>query len=249
MLIDWFTIIGVTVGALLPIANPFSTAPVFVAVTKGMTTQHRYQQARRAGIYMTAVLLAALLAGVVVLEFFGISLPALRMAGGLVIARLGFSMLNPAPESELPEEQQQEALGMTDVAFTPIAMPLLSGPGSIAVTISIATEAEAIQEYFGVAIGICVVAFISWLVLRFASRIVDYMGSTGVLVMTRIMGLLLVGVGVQFVANGFIELITDDQVARQIFEAYPEDAPKFEEPLKSPTKILPEKEAAESIAE
>ncbi len=152
MLIDWFTVIGVTIGALLPIVNPFSTAPVFVAVTQGMSRQKRYQQARRASVYMCLVLLCTLALGVLVLEFFGISLPALRVAGGLVVARLGFSMLSPEPEAELPEERQEEALSMTDIAFTPIAMPLLSGPGSIAVTVSIATEAESWQQYLGGAV-------------------------------------------------------------------------------------------------
>jgi multiple antibiotic resistance protein len=242
MLVDWFTIVGVTVGALLPIANPFSAAPVFSAVTAGMPRQRRYQQGRQAAIYMACVLLVSLAAGVLILEFFGVSLPALRIAGGLVIARLGFSMLNPDPVSELSEEEEQEAMSMKDIAFTPIAMPLLSGPGSIAVTISIATEAEYFQEYFGVAIGIVIVAAISWLVLRFSSSIVDYMGATGITVMTRLMGLLLVGVGVQFVVNGAVELVTSDEIVQEFYQAFPEERPEPEMALESSTTILPKKE-------
>ncbi len=207
---DWLTIIGVTVGALLPIVNPLSTAPVFVAITHGMPRQARYSQSRRACIYMACVLIASLLIGVLVLEFFGVSLPALRLAGGLVVARLGFSMLNPDPASELPPDQQEAAVSREDIAFTPLAVPLLSGPGSIALTISIATKVEHIVEYFAVAIGIIIVAVISWVVLRFSGRIVEYMGATGVTVMTRLMGLLLVALGVQFVADGFLELIAVD---------------------------------------
>ena len=111
-----------------------------------------------AAIYMAVVLLVSLLAGALILELFGISLPALRIAGGLVIARIGFSMLNPEPEEKLPEEDQKEALDKRDVAFTPIAMPMLSGPGSIAVTISMATSVDRPVDYVAVGIGILIVA-------------------------------------------------------------------------------------------
>jgi multiple antibiotic resistance protein len=222
MLYDWLTLIGVTFGALLPIANPFSTAPVFVAITHQMSHAHRWQQARLAAIYMAAVLLVSLLAGALILEFFGISLPALRIAGGLVIARIGFSMLNPEPEERLPEEDQKEALDKRDIAFTPIAMPMLSGPGSIAVTISMATSVTRPRDYLAVGIGILIVAFLSWLVLRSSTRIVDFLGSTGVNVLTRIMGLILVCIGIQFIATGIFELVTDPGVVKAIYEAYPD---------------------------
>jgi multiple antibiotic resistance protein len=222
MLYDWLTLIGVTFGALLPIANPFSTAPVFVAITHQMSHAHRWQQARLAAIYMAAVLLVSLLAGALILEFFGISLPALRIAGGLVIARIGFSMLNPEPEERLPEEDQKEALDKRDIAFTPIAMPMLSGPGSIAVTISMATSVTRPRDYLAVGIGILIVAFLSWLVLRSSTRIVDFLGTTGVNVLTRIMGLILVCIGIQFIATGIFELVTDPGVVKAIYEAYPD---------------------------
>lgn len=219
---EWLILIGVTFGALLPIANPFSTAPVFVAITSRMSQLHRWQQARKAAIYMAIMLLVSLLAGALILEFFGISLGALRIAGGLVIARIGFSMLNPEPEEKLPEEDQKEALDKRDIAFTPIAMPMLSGPGSIAVTISMATSVGRPIDYVAVGIGILIVAFLSWLVLHSSTRIVDFLGSTGVNVLTRLMGLILVCIGVQFIATGIFELITGPELVRAIYEAYPD---------------------------
>ncbi|MEE4186601.1 MAG: MarC family NAAT transporter [Gammaproteobacteria bacterium] len=223
MLSSWFALVGLTVGSLLPIANPFSTAPVFVALTRRMRREHRLNQAYKACFYMACVLLATLLVGALVLEFFGISLPALRIAGGLIIARLGFNMLTPGPaDDELTAGEQQEAEDRRDIAFTPIAMPLLSGPGSIAVTISAATEVDNALEYVAVAVGIVLVAGVSWLVLRSATRVVGYLGVSGVTVLTRLMGLVLVGIGVQFVATGFVELITDPEIAGAIGNAYPE---------------------------
>ena len=222
MFYEWLTLIGVTFGALLPIANPFSTAPIFVAITRQMSGARRWQQARMASIYMAVVLLVSLLAGALILEMFGISLPALRIAGGLVIARIGFSMLTPEPEEKLPEQDQKEALDKRDVAFTPLAMPMLSGPGSIAVTISMATAVERPIDYVAVGIGILIVAFLSWLVLRSSTRIVEFLGSTGVNVLTRLMGLILVCIGVQFIATGISELITGPELAKAIYEAYPD---------------------------
>ena len=221
MFSSWAALIGATIGALLPIANPISTAPVFVAITRKMSHVRRNQQARMAAIYMACVLIVALLAGALILNFFGISLPALRMAGGLIIARIGFKMLDPAPEESLPEQDQREALDRRDIAFTPIAMPLLSGPGSIAVTISMAASVNSFFDFVPVGMGIIAVAFISWLVLRSSAKVINVMGSSGVNVLTRIMGLILVCVGIQFVANGFIELMSDDAIAQILREAYP----------------------------
>jgi multiple antibiotic resistance protein len=203
----WLALIAATVGALLPIANPFSTAPIFAAMTRGEKQDSRNRQARLASIYMAGILLISLVAGALILEFFGISLQALRVAGGLIIARIGFSMLNPEPERPLPRRDQDESADKDAIAFTPIAMPLLSGPGSIAVTISMATSASNAFQYIPIGIGIVIVAAVSWLVLRYSSRIVDGMGRTGVNALTRVMGLILVCIGVQFVVTGVVDLV------------------------------------------
>ncbi len=220
MIYDWLVLVGATIGALLPIANPFSTAPVFVSLTRQMTPARRAQQARMAGIYMISVLVGALLIGAAVMLFFGISIPALRIAGGLVVARVGFAMLNPEPEEELSDESKREALDKRDIAFTPIAMPLLSGPGSIAVTISIATEVDRPLEYVSVAVGIVVVALISWVILRGSTQVVKVLGVTGMNVITRLMGFILVCIGVQFIATGLVEAITHELVVAAVLQSY-----------------------------
>lgn len=217
----WLILIGVTISALLPIANPFSSAPVFVALTRRMSATRRNQQAYMAAIYMACVLLGAFLAGALILQFFGISMPALRIAGGLVIARIGFDMLSPESGQPLRQEDHAEALDKVDIAFTPIAMPLLSGPGSIAVAISMATSVDRVVDHIPVIIGILIVSFLSWLVLRSSIKIVEYLGSTGVNVLTRLMGLALVCIGIQFVVDGFLDLITDTDIVERVIQAYP----------------------------
>lgn len=220
MVAEWFILIGGTFGALLPIANPFSAAPVFVSVTHGMTNSRRNEQARMAAIYTFCVLVGALLVGSVIMNFFGISIPALRIAGGLVVAKVGFAMLNPNSGENLPDASKKEALDARDIAFTPIAMPLLSGPGSIAVTISMATHVDRTIEYAAVAIGIALLAVASWITLRFSMKVVKFLGVTGMNALTRLMGFILVCIGVQFIAIGFIEAITNENIAEAILNAY-----------------------------
>ncbi len=218
MILDWLTLVAATFGALLPIMNPFSTAPVFVAVTQRMSAERRLQQARLACIYAFAVLSVALLAGTLILTFFGISIHALRIAGGLIVARLGFHMLDPEPEPKLAAGDEAEALKMRDVAFTPVAVPMLSGPGSIAVTIGMATTIEHPAQNVAVVVGIALTALVSWLVLRSSVRVVGYLGESGVNVLTRIMGLLLVGIGVQFVFVGVTEPLLSQDVIGEIID-------------------------------
>ena len=212
--------IGATFGALLPIANPFSTAPVFASLSSRMGNSRRNQQARMSCIYMASVLLVSLVAGAMILEFFGISMPALRIAGGLIVAKVGFSMLSPVREAQVADEDEKEGQEKSEIAFTPIAMPLLSGPGSIAVTISMATTVDTTPGYVAVGAGILLVSIVSWLVLRSSTRIIDYLGHTGVDVLTRLMGLVLVGIGIQFIVTGLFELVTSEAIVAAIREAY-----------------------------
>jgi multiple antibiotic resistance protein len=216
MLLDLLSAALGTFVALLPIANPFSTAAVFVAITQRFTEAQSRDQAWRACIYMAIVLLVALFAGALIMEFFGISIPALRVAGGLIVARVGFGMLNPEPEPDVGEVQQEEALHMADLAFTPLAMPMLSGPGSIAVTIGMAAGIESRWEYVAIAVGIVMVAYLSWLVLRSARRIVSLLGSTGMVALTRVMGFLLVCVGIQFIGAGVLQFLSDEETIRAL---------------------------------
>lgn len=217
---EFGALIFATFGALVPITNPFSTAPVFASLSRRFSVERRNQQAYLACVYTAGTLTVALIAGALIMSFFGISLPALRIAGGLVVARVGFGMLNPEPEKELPEDSKDEAMQMTDIAFTPISMPLLSGPGSIAMTIGMASEADNVLEYAGIGIGIVLTALFAWLILRSSTRVAEVLGVTGMNVLTRLMGLVLVCIGVQFVLRGLIESITHPSVANALRQAF-----------------------------
>ena len=220
MLIELGALIFATFGALVPITNPFSTAPVFASLSRRFTDERRNQQAWMASVYTAGTLLVALVAGALIMSFFGITLPALRIAGGLVVARVGFGMLSPEPEQELTDDSRDEAMQMTDIAFTPISMPLLSGPGSIAMTIGMASEAGNVLEYAGIGIGIVFTALFAWMILRSSVRVAEVLGVTGMNVLTRLMGLILVCIGVQFVLRGLVESITHPSVADSLRQAF-----------------------------
>lgn len=208
-LVDGFTLILSTVAALLPIVNPFSAVGLVVSITAGLSDAERTEQVRRACIYMFFILVTFLVAGGVIMTFFGISIPGLRIAGGMIVSYLGFRMLFPE-SPPISKQEQAEAMHKPDVSFTPLAMPSLSGPGSIAVVLGVSsTIQERGQLLFGyafVAIGIAVTAVISYAVLKAATRFDRILGATGMNAMARIMGFLLICIGVQFIINGVTEI-------------------------------------------
>lgn len=205
-----------TVGALLPIVNPLSAVGLVMTITSDLTEAERAAQVRRACVYMFCILTTFLVAGGLIMNFFGISIPGLRITGGLIVSYLGFRMLFPEPQA-LSGQERAEALHKHDVSFTPLAMPGLSGPGSIAVIIGIASTVQkgehVVLDHVLVAIGIAITAFISYLVLRAATRLNQLLGTTGMNAIARIMGFLLVCIGVQFVIDGVLDIVVATRAA------------------------------------
>jgi multiple antibiotic resistance protein len=212
---SWFleglTYVLSTVGALLPIVNPLSAVGLVMSITADLTDSERTEQIRRACIYMFCILTAFLVAGGLIMNFFGISIPGLRIAGGMIVSYLGFRMLFP-DSAAMSGQERAEARAKADVSFTPLAMPSLSGPGSIAVVIGMSTTVQTSGEhvvagYVLVAMGIAITALISYVVLRAATRLDKILGTTGMNAMARIMGFLLICIGIQFVINGVLGVV------------------------------------------
>lgn len=216
---ELITIVLGTIAGLLPIANPFSTAVVFLSLTNNRSSAETEKVARMTCIYMTGILLVFLIAGVLIMNFFGISLPGVRIAGGLIITGIGFGMMRPGKEEKSSEAEDTDE-NAQEIAFTPLAMPMLSGPGSIAVTIGMATETTKILDYIAITIGIVLVAVISYVVLHYSTTIVRFLGKTGMNALNRIMGFILICVGIQFIVNGVYGFFLDEEYARPIFEMY-----------------------------
>jgi multiple antibiotic resistance protein len=193
--------------AILPIVNPFGAVPLVMSASAHLPEQERLRQIRRACIYTFFLMSAFLVAGGLIMNFFGISIPGMRIAGGLIVAFLGFQMLFPSAPSD--KEEMTKAAGIKyDIAFTPLAMPGLSGPGTFAVVMSLSSQAATrdgwyrIADFAGVLTAILLTALLSWFVLRGAERVNRLLGATGMVALTRLTGFLMVCIGVQFFING-----------------------------------------------
>jgi multiple antibiotic resistance protein len=158
---------------------------------------------------MFCILVAFLVAGSLIMRFLGISIPGLRIAGGMVIGVVGFRMLFPATAAT-SATGQAKGTAKHDISFTPLAMPSLAGPGSIAVVIGMSTTAQAsshmILRNALIVVGIAITAVICVIVLQAATKLTKYLGTNGVNAITGIMGFLLVCIGVQFILNGVAEV-------------------------------------------
>jgi len=216
----WELILG-TVLALLPVLNPLASAPTFLAITEGDTPEYRLRQLRMACVYMVAILVSFLVGGTFIMGFFGLSIPGLRIAGGLVVAGIGFTMLmGPARRERSPDDPAEaEARAKRDISFSPLAMPMLSGPGSIAVTIGFTSLANHWLDYVAIILGILVVAVITYATLRLSDRVVRGIGVNGMNALTKVMGFLILCIGIQFVVNGVVGIVTDPAFVRGIRDA------------------------------
>jgi multiple antibiotic resistance protein len=199
---DWFNDILLAFLAILPVVNPFSKPPIFLSITEGWTLEERRSEALKASIYAFLILLVSLVAGTFILEFFSISLPALQIAGGLLIARTAFQMLNPQKEHHQTPAEEKDAKQREDVSFVPLAMPLLSGPGSMAVMINLATDVKYYAEWLIFIAAAAAVCVISYFVLAESVRFERFLGVNGMNALSKLMGFLLLALAIQFMLNG-----------------------------------------------
>lgn len=189
--------------SLFSVVNPIAAVPIFLTLTGKDSDKDRNHTASMASIYMFFVLIIFLLVGTYILSFFGISLAGVRIAGGIIIMRAAFSMLNPDKSGrKLTDEDEAAAMEKEDISFSPLAMPLLSGPGSIAVVIGFASQATNMTDYMINGVSILLVALCAFGMLRLAPIMVRYMGPTGMNVMTRMMGFIALAISVQFILSG-----------------------------------------------
>jgi multiple antibiotic resistance protein len=184
-----------------------------------MTPARRLGQLRAACCFMAGILITFLVAGSLIMQFFGISIPGLRIAGGLMVAGIGSSMLTGAADRRPTEAGDEAPENDRDIAFSPLAMPMLSGPGSIAVTLGLTSLAKTWIDYVAIAVGIVVVAVIAYATLRVSGSIVAVIGRTGMNALTKVMGFLLLCIGIQFIVNGVLGIATDPAIVRSIRDA------------------------------
>jgi multiple antibiotic resistance protein len=194
--------------ALFSIVNPVSGALIYSQVTADRDHATRAALAGRVALYSAAVMLVALWAGATILSFFGVTIEALRIAGGLVIAVRAWTLLT-APEHNEARKQEQAAPAeaLEDAAFYPLTMPFTTGPGTIAVAIALSatrpSEPERLLAFFaGLSAAAIAIALLVWLAYRWADRLVALLGPSRARVVARIAAFLLLCIGTQIVLTG-----------------------------------------------
>ena len=204
------------IAAVLPIINPLATAPIFVSWTQGLGDGERRHLATTVGKYVTLLLASTMVLGSLVLDLFGISLPVVRVAGGIIVAYNAWLMLNTQEPAHDESSQMARALPRQNArpdTFYPLSFPITCGPGSLAAAIAVGASlhtpriTETLASLAGALTGMVVVGIVVTLTYRYATPLLRKLGEVGQLVFLRLMAFLLLAVGVQIVWDGIRGLI------------------------------------------
>ncbi|HDM8037126.1 TPA: YchE family NAAT transporter [Vibrio fluvialis] len=192
---------------LVAAVNPVGIMPIFVSLTGHMTPDEKKKTARTANVAVAVILITALLGGQMLLDMFSISLDSFRVAGGLLLLSIAFSMMSgKLGEDKQNKQEKSEYISREQIGVVPLAMPLMAGPGAISSTIVYGSRYTAMMDTAGIILTILVFSVASWLLFRSAPYIVRLLGQTGINVITRIMGLILGALGIEFITNGLRSL-------------------------------------------
>jgi MarC family membrane protein len=195
----------VTFTSILFIVDPVAAIPTYLVITQQETAVERQRTARRACIAMTVLLVVFGATGTMLFRAFGITLAAFRTAGGLILWFVAMDMLQGERRTQEGRDEVYEGQIKEDVALTPLAIPMLAGPGAISTVIVVAGQAHGVAQSVVVYASIVLTGLISYVSLRLGEPLLGRLGKTGIRVVTRIMGLILAAVAVQFVFSGVRE--------------------------------------------
>lgn len=195
----------VTFTSMLFIVDPIAAVPTYLVITQHETRPERQRTARRACVAMTVLLVLFAATGTLLFRAFGITLPAFRTAGGLILWFVAMDMLRGERRTQEGREELLEGQAKEDVALTPLAIPMLAGPGAISTVIVLSGQAHGLLESGVVYGSIVLTGIVSFLALRVGEPLLGRLGKTGIRVVTRIMGLILAAVAAQFVLSGVKE--------------------------------------------
>jgi multiple antibiotic resistance protein len=188
---------------LVAIINPLGLLPVFVSLTNHQTPQERMKTNTTANIAVMIILWVSMFGGQMILDVFGISIASFRIAGGSLITLIAWSMLQgKLGEVKHNKEEKGESIAKESIAVVPLALPLMAGPGAISSTIVYSSQFHTPGQLFGLSLVVVVFSLFSWIVFRAAPLLFRLMGKTGINVVTRIMGLIMMSLGIEIMVAG-----------------------------------------------
>jgi multiple antibiotic resistance protein len=193
-----------TLAALFPIANPIGSVPIFYSLTATDTRSERRKLAAKITINVILVLAVFLIGGRTFLEFFGISLNVLQIAGGLLVAHAAWEMVTS--HQRLTASEQRAGEEKEDISFTPMATPLIAGPGSIGVVIGLSTKMTLWSDYLGCLMGIILFGGLLYLCLILGESLLSKLGRNGLGALNRVLGFFILAIAVQLISDGMISL-------------------------------------------
>ncbi|WNM20205.1 MarC family NAAT transporter [Flavobacterium capsici] len=196
-------------GALFSVLNPIGTVPIFVSLTQDYTKKERSNLSLRTAINVFVILIISFFIGQYVLTFFGITIPALRIAGGIIIASSGFSLLNGkfSKNRGINKKVEEDISTRNAIALTPLAMPMLAGPGSISLLIAFYQEHNSTTEIIFSSLSILAVSIVIFFILRSAHYLAKILGASGIVAVSRIIGFLTISIGIQYIINAVQDII------------------------------------------
>jgi MarC family membrane protein len=196
-------------AALFSVLNPIGTVPIFVGLTHGDSKKECSRISLWTAINVFLILLISFFIGKYVLSFFGISIDALRIAGGLIIVSSGFSLLSGKFNKKrgINKKIETDAQQRNDIALTPLAMPMLAGPGSISLLIAFYQEHHATNELIIATCAIFAIAVVIFIILRSANFLAQLLGASGIVAISRIVGFIVIAIGIQYIVSALINII------------------------------------------
>jgi multiple antibiotic resistance protein len=200
-------ILSVT-AAIFSIVNPLGAIPLYLSLTSDYDRAHRRRSTLHISLYTVGILLVFFWLGIYLLNFFGIDINALRIAGGLVILSSGYGLLSGKNEqSRSVDKQRGESMEREDIAFTPMAMPMLAGPGSISYLINLYSSTDVFADRISISIAILLVGVVVFVILIYSKYLYKLLGQAGLRALSRIMGFLVMAIGTQYMISGIVALV------------------------------------------
>ncbi len=197
---------------LFSLINPMSALPVYIGLTQDYSEEQKLRTLKKMCIYILIVCFVSYYIGVYLLNFFGITIPALRLAGGLIILRSGWQLLNVQHKKELRGNIKDENEKKDDISFSPLAMPLLAGPGSMSFLITLYSNRSdtfnvAIWQDVAAVVAILIVVLSIYFLFKFAPRFMKYTGQAGLTSLSKVMGFIVIGIGVQMIISSITAVV------------------------------------------
>jgi len=196
--------------ALFSVLNPLGAIPIFIALTDGDSKQSRSRTSLWTAINVVIILTISFFVGEYALNFFGISIDSLRIAGGIVIMSSGFALLSGgfSKKRGVNKEVQNDAQTRSDIALSPLAIPMLAGPGSISLMIASYQDHQDSVDRILICLAVLCIGITIFLILRSAQYLSKVLGASGIVAISRIMGFIVLAIGIQYIINSVVNIVS-----------------------------------------